>query len=163
MSSSSSRCAACKYLRRRRASDCIFSPYFAPNNPQRFASVHLIYGANNVGKMLQQIQVHERGKAADSLYYEAQCRIQDPVYGCVGIISQLHQQIYNAQSQLAKTQEKIPVFNAQVQANQPNDQYYQQHYTDESAGFNNFLLDQNGASTSTSTTESSFYGPSSTW
>lgn len=95
------------------------------------------------------------------MYYEAQCRIQDPVYGCVGIISQLHQQIYNAQSQLAKIQAEIAIFNAQAQANQPNDQYYQ-HYTDESAvpsSFNNFFLDQNGAST----TESSFYGPSSTW
>lgn len=51
--SSTSRCAACKYLRRRCASDCIFSPYFPPNNPQRFASVHRIYGASNVGKMLQ--------------------------------------------------------------------------------------------------------------
>lgn len=47
------RCAACKYLRRRCPKDCIFSPYFPPNNPHRFASVHRIFGASNVGKMLQ--------------------------------------------------------------------------------------------------------------
>ncbi|PQM34376.1 serine/arginine-rich splicing factor RS41 isoform X1 [Prunus yedoensis var. nudiflora] len=49
----SGRCAACKYLRRRCPSDCIFFPYFPPNNPERFASVHRIYGASNVAKMLQ--------------------------------------------------------------------------------------------------------------
>lgn len=49
----STRCAACKYLRRRCPSDCIFSLYFPPNDPQRFASVHKIYGASNVAKILQ--------------------------------------------------------------------------------------------------------------
>lgn len=48
----------------------------------------------------------------DSLYFEARCRIQDPVYGCVGTISHLHQQIHNAESQLAKTQAEIAFFNA---------------------------------------------------
>lgn len=43
---------------------------------------------------------------------EAKCRIQDPVYGCVGIISHLHQQIRIAESQLAKTQAEIAVFNS---------------------------------------------------
>ncbi|CAK9183382.1 unnamed protein product [Ilex paraguariensis] len=108
------RCAACKYLRRKCPSDCIFSPYFPANNPQRFASVHRIYGASNIGKMLQQLHVHLRAEAADTLHYEAQCRIQDPVYGCVRIITQLHQQIHNAQSQLAKTQAEIVFFTAQA-------------------------------------------------
>jgi len=49
----SGRCAACKNQRRRCPSDCIFSPYFPANDPQRFASVHKIYGGSNVGKMLQ--------------------------------------------------------------------------------------------------------------
>jgi hypothetical protein len=49
----SARCAACKYLRRRCHSDCIFSLYFPPNDPQRFASVHKIYGASNVAKILR--------------------------------------------------------------------------------------------------------------
>ncbi|PPR83351.1 hypothetical protein GOBAR_AA37359 [Gossypium barbadense] len=50
---SSGRCAACRYLRRRCTQDCILSPYFPSNNPQRFASVHRIYGASNVTKLLQ--------------------------------------------------------------------------------------------------------------
>jgi len=53
------RCAACKYLRRRCPKDCVFSPYFPPNDPQKFACVHRIYGAGNVSKMLQvYISIH---------------------------------------------------------------------------------------------------------
>ncbi|KAK6252813.1 hypothetical protein QUC31_014533 [Theobroma cacao] len=51
------RCAACKYLRRKCHSDCVFSPYFPSNNLQRFASIHKIFGASNVAKLLQQ-QIH---------------------------------------------------------------------------------------------------------
>ncbi|KAK6919909.1 Lateral organ boundaries, LOB, partial [Dillenia turbinata] len=111
LSMNSSRCAACKYLRKRCPSECIFSPYFPPNNPQRFACVHRIYGASNIGRMLQQLPVYLRAEAADCLYYEAQCRIENPVYGCVGMISTLHQQIFSAQEQLAKVQAEIALIN----------------------------------------------------
>ncbi|KAB1210747.1 LOB domain-containing protein 24 [Morella rubra] len=107
----SGRCAACKYLRRRCPSDCIFSPYFSPSDPRRFACVHRIYGASNVGKMLQQLPPHLRAQAADTLCFEAQCRMQDPVYGCVGLISQLHEEIHMAESQLAKIQAEITFLN----------------------------------------------------
>ncbi|CAL5191525.1 unnamed protein product [Lathyrus oleraceus] len=101
------RCAACKNQRRRCPPDCIFSPYFPPNDPQRFAFVHRIYGASNVGKKLQQLPHYVRGEAANNLYLEAKCRIQDPVYGCVGIISKLYQQIHDAEIELAKIQTQI--------------------------------------------------------
>ncbi|KAI4347501.1 hypothetical protein L6164_008311 [Bauhinia variegata] len=110
----SSRCAACKNQRRRCPSDCIFSPYFPANDPQRFAIVHRVYGGSNVGKMLQQIPIHVRAQAADTLYFEAQCRIQDPVYGCAGIISKLHQQIQNAESELAEIQTQIAFHKSQI-------------------------------------------------
>ncbi|KAF4371807.1 hypothetical protein F8388_023120 [Cannabis sativa] len=76
---SSGRCAACKYLRRKCPSDCIFSPYFPSNNPQRFAYVHKIYGANNVGKILKQVPVYLRTEAANSMHFEAQCRMEDKI------------------------------------------------------------------------------------
>ncbi|KAJ9184708.1 hypothetical protein P3X46_004410 [Hevea brasiliensis] len=103
------RCSACKYLRRKCPLDCIFSPYFPSNDPERFSCVHKIYGSSNVGKMLQQLPVHLRAAAADCLCYEARCRIQDPVYGCVGIISLLYQQIHSAENQLAETKAEIAV------------------------------------------------------
>nr|DAD26416.1 TPA_asm: hypothetical protein HUJ06_027884 [Nelumbo nucifera] len=48
-------CAACKLLRRRCAQECPFSPYFSPHEPQKFASVHKVFGASNVSKMLMVI------------------------------------------------------------------------------------------------------------
>lgn len=132
------RCAACKYLRRRCPSDCIFSHYFPANDPQRFVCVHKIYGASNVAKMLQvllnqifqicaytfcfcfyiciwpfsfqQLPANLRAEAADSLSFEARHRVEDPVYGCVGIIHRLHEQIHNAETQLARTQAQLSVF-----------------------------------------------------
>ncbi|KAL1557689.1 LOB domain-containing protein 24-like [Salvia divinorum] len=97
----SSRCAACKHLRRRCPSDCIFAPYFPSNNPRRFAYVHKIFGASNVGKILQDLPVSYRREAANTLCYEAYCRIKDPVYGCAGIVDQLNEQLKVAEYQLA--------------------------------------------------------------
>lgn len=51
--------------------------------------------------------MHRRAEAADSMYYEAYCRIRDPVHGCVGIITVLNQEIYNTQCQLARIQAHI--------------------------------------------------------
>ncbi|KAK7391121.1 hypothetical protein VNO78_19501 [Psophocarpus tetragonolobus] len=109
----SGRCAACKNQRRKCPSDCIFSPYFPSNDPQRYAAVHKIYGGSNIGKMLQQIPPYVRAQAAESLYYEAQSRIQDPIYGCYGIISQLLQQIHIAETELVKIQAQINIFKPQ--------------------------------------------------
>ncbi|XP_075515651.1 LOB domain-containing protein 23-like [Primulina tabacum] len=108
----STRCAACRYLRRRCPSDCIFAPYFPANDSKRFICVHKIYGASNVGKMLQELPANRRAEAADYLIFEAQCRLQDPVYGCVGIITILHQQIHEAQFQLARIQAHIAALTA---------------------------------------------------
>ncbi|ESQ32825.1 hypothetical protein EUTSA_v10005497mg [Eutrema salsugineum] len=110
------RCAACKYLRRRCPKDCFFSPYFPPNDPDKFAYIHRIYGAGNVSKMLQQLPVQTRAEAVDSLCFEAKCRVEDPVYGCVGIIYFLQTQIQKTESLLAKTQAEIAV--AQIKHSQ---------------------------------------------
>ncbi|XP_057439812.1 LOB domain-containing protein 24-like [Lotus japonicus] len=119
----SGRCAACRSQRRRCPSDCIFSPYFPPQYPERFACVHRIYGCSNVGKMLQEIPHYLRGQAANTLYFEAKCRIEDPVYGCVGILSKLFQQIHDAEIELAKIQTQIADYklrNNEVGAAEPN-------------------------------------------
>ncbi|GKE15359.1 LOB domain-containing protein 24-like protein [Tanacetum coccineum] len=87
----STRCAVCKYFRRRCPPECIFAPYFPANNPQRFAYVHRLYGASNVGKMLEELPVHLRGDAMEALCYEAK-----------------------SQSQLTKTQAEIALLHASV-------------------------------------------------
>ncbi|KAF8029120.1 hypothetical protein BT93_E1714 [Corymbia citriodora subsp. variegata] len=100
-------CAACKLLRRRCAQDCVFAPYFPAEEPHKFANVHKVFGASNVNKMLQELPVHQRGDAVSSMVYEANARVRDPVYGCVGAISSLQQQIDMLQSQLAQAKAEV--------------------------------------------------------
>uniref|UniRef100_A0A5B7BB93 Putative LOB domain-containing protein 4 n=1 Tax=Davidia involucrata TaxID=16924 RepID=A0A5B7BB93_DAVIN len=100
-------CAACKLLRRRCSQDCVFAPYFPAHEPHKFASVHKVFGASNVNKMLQELPVQQRGDAVSSMVYEANARVRDPVYGCVGAISSLQQQIEVLQTQLALAQAQV--------------------------------------------------------
>ncbi|XP_076916751.1 LOB domain-containing protein 12-like [Bidens hawaiensis] len=100
-------CASCKLLRRRCAKDCIFAPYFPSNDPHKFAIVHKVFGASNVSKMLQELEVHQRGDTVSSLVYEANARMRDPVYGCVGAISYLQREVSHLQMQLAMAHAEI--------------------------------------------------------
>ncbi|KAL3679005.1 hypothetical protein R1sor_021961 [Riccia sorocarpa] len=104
---SSTPCAACKLLRRRCAQECPFSPYFSPHEPQKFACVHKIFGASNVSKMLMEVPEAQRADAASSLVYEANARIRDPVYGCMGAISALQQQAQSLQAELDAVRQEI--------------------------------------------------------
>ncbi|CAI9273800.1 unnamed protein product [Lactuca saligna] len=104
MAPGNSPCASCKLLRRRCAKDCIFAPYFSSDEPHKFAIVHKIFGASNVSKMLQELPVCQRADAVSSLVYEANARMRDPVYGCVGAISYLQSQVSQLQMQLAMAQ-----------------------------------------------------------
>ncbi|XAR50220.1 hypothetical protein NMG60_11004487 [Bertholletia excelsa] len=99
-SSYNSPCAACKFLRRKCMPGCIFAPYFPPEEPQKFANVHKIFGASNVTKLLNELLPHQREDAVNSLAYEAEARIRDPVYGCVGAISYLQRQVERLQKEL---------------------------------------------------------------
>lgn len=108
MASSSSPCAACKFLRRKCTQECVFAPYFPPDQPQKFAYVHKVFGASNVAKLLNELASNHREDAVNSLFYEAEARLRDPVYGCVGLISilqhrlkQLQQDLENAKKELA--------------------------------------------------------------
>ncbi|CAN1262039.1 Protein ASYMMETRIC LEAVES 2 [Linum perenne] len=105
-SSSSSPCAACKFLRRKCQPECVFSPYFPPDQPQKFANVHKVFGASNVTKLLNELHPSQREDAVNSLAYEADMRLRDPVYGCVGVISLLQHQLRQLQLDLtcAKSQ-----------------------------------------------------------
>ncbi|XP_062086730.1 LOB domain-containing protein 15-like [Humulus lupulus] len=100
-------CAACKLLRRRCAEECPFSPYFSPQEPQKFAAVHKVFGASNVSKMLMELPESQRADAANSLVYEANLRLRDPVYGCMGLISALQQQIQTLQAELNAVRTEI--------------------------------------------------------
>ena len=87
-------CGACKFLRRKCVSGCVFAPYFGSDQgAARFAAVHKVFGASNVSKLLLHIPAHRRHDAVVTISYEAQARLSDPVYGCVSTILQLQQQV----------------------------------------------------------------------
>ncbi|MCH97310.1 LOB domain-containing protein 36-like, partial [Trifolium medium] len=118
MSSSNSPCAACKYLRRKCTQECDFAPYFLPESPQRFANVHRVFGASNVAKLLKELNATDREDAVKSLAYEAESRIKDPVYGCVGLISMLQQRLKEIQHELHAAKKELSSYNLNPQTMQ---------------------------------------------
>ncbi|XP_072147256.1 LOB domain-containing protein 4 [Setaria viridis] len=68
---------------------------------------------------MQSLPVHERGKAADTMAAEARWRVQDPVYGCAGIVGRLQGEIKAAQCELARTRAQIAMHAAAAARPQP--------------------------------------------
>ncbi|VFQ85962.1 unnamed protein product [Cuscuta campestris] len=102
-------CGACKYLRRKCVSGCIFAPYFESDQlgTSHFAAVHKVFGASNAAKMLLAVPENRRLEAVVTICYEALARARDPVYGCVGHIFSLQQQVVNLQAELAYAQARL--------------------------------------------------------
>ncbi|MCL7049989.1 hypothetical protein MKW94_000895 [Papaver nudicaule] len=95
-------CGACKFLRRKCVRGCVFAPYFChEQGATHFAAIHKVFGASNVSKLLTHLPLGDRCEAAVTISYEAQARIQDPVYGCVSHIFALQQQVVSLQAQIA--------------------------------------------------------------
>ncbi|KAG1354901.1 LOB domain-containing protein CRL1-like [Cocos nucifera] len=95
-------CGACKFLRRKCVRGCVFAPYFChEQGATHFAAIHKVFGASNVSKLLMHLPVNDRSEAAITISYEAQARLQDPIYGCVAHIFALQQQVVNLQAQVA--------------------------------------------------------------
>lgn len=107
MSSSNSPCAACKCLRRKCTQECVFAPYFPPDQPQKFINVHKVFGASNVAKLLNDLNASQREDAVNSLAYEAEYRLRDPVYGCVGLISLLQHRLKQVQTDLYAAKKEL--------------------------------------------------------
>ncbi|CAI5988215.1 unnamed protein product [Closterium sp. NIES-64] len=109
-------CAACKFLRRKCTAECVFAPYFPPDQPGRFANVHRVFGASNVTRILAELPPELRGDAANSMAYEAEARVQDPVYGCVSAISLLQQHVVHLQTELLVAQQELSGLQRELEA-----------------------------------------------
>ena len=110
MSSSNSPCAACKIRRQKCTQECVLAPYFPPDQPQKFVNVHKVFGASNVTKLLNELNAANREDAVNSLAYEAEARLRDPVYGCVGLISILQQKLKQVQSDLLAAKKELAAY-----------------------------------------------------
>jgi hypothetical protein len=107
-------CPACKNQRRKCKKECIFAPYFLSDNPKKFAYVQKVFGVSNVSKLLNEMNIAQRADAVKSLTYEAEARVRDPVYGCVGLISQLQDQVRNLENELVMVKKQLASFHAIV-------------------------------------------------
>ncbi|XP_060195568.1 LOB domain-containing protein 36-like [Lycium barbarum] len=131
MSSSNSPCAACKFLRRKCTQECVFAPYFPPDQPQKFANVHKVFGASNVAKLLNELNAAQREDAVNSLAYEAEYRLRDPVYGCVGLISLLQHKLKQVQDDLLNAKKELAGYlgpSAMIHPILQNPGFMQQHH-----------------------------------
>ncbi|OEL21540.1 LOB domain-containing protein 29 [Dichanthelium oligosanthes] len=94
-------CGACKFLRRKCVKGCVFAPYFChEQGAAHFAAIHKVFGASNASKLLMHLPISDRCEAAVTMSYEAQARLQDPIYGCVAHIFSLQQQVVSLQAEL---------------------------------------------------------------
>ncbi|CAO2169951.1 unnamed protein product [Urochloa humidicola] len=94
-------CGACKFLRRKCVKGCVFAPYFChEQGAAHFAAIHKVFGASNASKLLMHLPISDRCEAALTMSYEAQARLQDPIYGCVAHIFSLQQQVVSLQAEL---------------------------------------------------------------
>ncbi|KAK9684925.1 hypothetical protein RND81_10G243100 [Saponaria officinalis] len=128
MAGSGSPCGACKFLRRKCIRGCVFAPYFChEQGATHFAAIHKVFGASNIAKLLGHLPVSDRSEAAVTISYEAQARLQDPIYGCVSHIFALQQQVVSLQAQLATLKQQAiahDLLNNSNTATNPNERYY---------------------------------------
>ncbi|KAL2236435.1 UNVERIFIED_CONTAM: LOB domain-containing protein 29 [Sesamum indicum] len=74
-------CGVCKFLRRKCVKGCVFAPYFSYEEAAaHFAAIHRVFGASNVAKLLAHLPMSDRCQAAVTVSYQAQARLQDPIY-----------------------------------------------------------------------------------
>ncbi|KAJ8537917.1 hypothetical protein K7X08_014457 [Anisodus acutangulus] len=109
---SSSSCAACKFLKRRCTPNCQFASYFRSDEPKKFANVHKVFGASNVIKILNEVPQDQREDTVNSLVYEAEVRLMDPVYGCIGTIASLQRKMVELQNDLMVTRAHLSYYEA---------------------------------------------------
>ncbi|KAL1825227.1 hypothetical protein ACET3Z_012005 [Daucus carota] len=104
---STSSCSACKLLKRRCVPNCLFAPYFPSDEPKKFVKVHKVFGASNVSKILNEVVKEQREDAVNTLVFEAEARLKDPVYGCIGEIASLQGKMAQLQHDLAVAKARL--------------------------------------------------------
>ncbi|KAG5541176.1 hypothetical protein RHGRI_021136 [Rhododendron griersonianum] len=93
---------ACKFLKPRCSpTSCLFAPYFRSDEPEKFAKVHEVFGASNVAKILVDVPENQRDDAVNSLVYEVEAQLRDPVYDCIGAIALLQRKAVELPQDLA--------------------------------------------------------------
>ncbi|KAI3731742.1 hypothetical protein L1987_62931 [Smallanthus sonchifolius] len=96
-------CASCRHQRKKCTEKCILAPFFHAEKAQDFQAVHKVFGVSNVTKLVKDLSREDGKKAVDSLIWEANCRLKDPVLGPLGEFQRVSEElvVYKAQYQQA--------------------------------------------------------------
>ncbi|PWA87435.1 lateral organ boundaries domain-containing protein [Artemisia annua] len=86
-------CASCRHQRKKCTEKCVLAPFFPAEKTQDFQAVHKCFGVSNVTKLVKDLSREEGKKAVDSLIWEANCRIKDPVNGPYGEFQRVYDEL----------------------------------------------------------------------
>ncbi|ESQ45479.1 hypothetical protein EUTSA_v10011114mg [Eutrema salsugineum] len=121
-------CAACKHLRRKCIQACVFAPYFPANQQDKYTAVHKVFGASHVARILNEIHPNQRQDAMNSLAFEAQARLLDPVHGCTPLIYNLQRQLEDLEHQIQVAKNELASYNIVTTLEPPPPITYQQNH-----------------------------------
>lgn len=110
-------CASCRHQRKKCTEKCVLAPFFPAEKTQDFQAVHKVFGVSNVTKLVKDMSRKDGKKAVDSLIWEANCRIKDPVNGPLGEFQKVCdklRQVYEDLSRQTQYQPNIHHDNRQV-------------------------------------------------
>lgn len=96
-------CASCRHQRKKCTEKCVLAPFFPADKTQDFQAVHKVFGVSNVTKLVKDLCREDAKKAVDSLIWEANCRLKDPVLGPLGEFQRVSEELgaYKTQYQQA--------------------------------------------------------------
>ncbi|KAJ0637745.1 putative transcription factor AS2-LOB family [Helianthus annuus] len=96
-------CASCRHQRKKCTEKCVLAPFFPADKTQDFQAVHKVFGVSNVTKLVKDLSREDAKKAVDSLVWEANCRLKDPVLGPLGEFQRVSEELgaYKTQYQQA--------------------------------------------------------------
>ncbi|XP_059636067.1 LOB domain-containing protein 30-like [Cornus florida] len=102
-------CGGCKYLRKKCSPECLFAPYFdsAEVGVSHFRAVHKVFGTSNFAKLLEKIPVQRRLIVVVTMCYEAEARLQEPVYGAVAKMLSLQREVSNLKMEILNLQARL--------------------------------------------------------
>lgn len=83
-------CGSCKTLRSKCSLDCLFAPFFHPEDTLSWAHCQQLYGISNISRLATNVGANERASHVESLKYEAMARNFDPIYGTTAAIGALY-------------------------------------------------------------------------
>ncbi|XP_054782072.1 LOB domain-containing protein 22-like [Prosopis cineraria] len=107
-------CAACKYQRKKCASDCILAPYFPHDRQRQFQNAHKLFGVKKITKIIKHLDPLDKDQAMRTIIYQSDMRANDPVGGCYRYILELQAQIKYHQAELELVLQQLAVFRSQA-------------------------------------------------